>query len=228
MLHRLLESKRERQRCKTRALILAPTRELACQIADSLRRYGRLLPLRTAVVFGGAPKRPQVRTLTQGVDVLVATPGRLLDMMKLGHLQLHAVEFFVLDEADRMLDMGFIPDVKKITAALPKRRQTALFSATMPKSIQGLADALLRDPVRIEAAPAATTAEKVTQQVYFVHKEKKQSLIVELLNNEAIKRVLIFTRTKRGADRLATYLERNRIKTEAIHGDKDSGTGKPR
>ena len=221
MLHRLLESKRERQRCKTRALILAPTRELACQIADSLRRYGRLLPLRTAVVFGGAPKRPQVRTLTQGVDVLVATPGRLLDMMKLGHLQLHAVEFFVLDEADRMLDMGFIPDVKKITAALPKRRQTALFSATMPKSIQGLADALLRDPVRIEAAPAATTAEKVTQQVYFVHKEKKQSLIVELLNNEAIKRVLIFTRTKRGADRLATYLERNRIKTEAIHGDKD-------
>ncbi len=221
LLHRLLENKGTRQRGQTRALILAPTRELASQIADSLRRYGRLLPLRAAVVFGGSPKRAQIRTLSQGVDVLVATPGRLLDLMKLGHLNLHAVEFFVLDEADRMLDMGFIPDVKKIAAAMPRQRQTALFSATMPKSIQGLADGLLRNPVRIDAAPAATTAEKVKQQVYFVRKDKKQALLAELLKDTAIKRVLVFTRTRRGAERLSNYLDNCGIKTDAIHGEKE-------
>lgn len=221
LLHRLLQNTRPRLRGQTRALILAPTRELASQIADSLRRYGRLAPLRAAVVFGGSPKRAQIRTLSQGVDVLVATPGRLLDLMKLGHLSLNAVEIFVLDEADRMLDMGFIPDVKKIAAALPKQRQTAMFSATMPKSIQGLADGLLRNPVRIEAAPAATTVEKVTQQVYFVNKDKKQALLAELLKDAAIKRVLVFTRTRRGAERLSNYLDNCGIKTDAIHGEKE-------
>ena len=159
--------------------------------------------------------------MCEGVDVLVATPGRLLDLMKLGHLSLNAVEIFVLDEADRMLDMGFIPDVKKIAAALPKQRQTAMFSATMPKSIQGLADGLLRNPVRIEAAPAATTVEKVTQQVYFVNKDKKQALLAELLKDAAIKRVLVFTRTRRGAERLSNYLDNCGIKTDAIHGEKE-------
>jgi ATP-dependent RNA helicase RhlE len=220
LLHRLGEHA-GRPRCRQpRALILAPTRELAGQICDSLRSYSRYLSLRSAVVFGGTSIRPQIRALAQGVHVLVATPGRLIDLMNQGHLRLDAVEVFILDEADRMLDMGFIRDVKKIAAALPRRRQTAMFSATMPKTVQGLADGLLRDPVRVEAAPAATTVEKVEQRVFFVPKDKKRVLLGKLLNDKSIERVLIFTRTKHGADRVARHLYQIGIRADAIHGNK--------
>ncbi len=202
------------------ALILAPTRELAGQIGDSLRTYGRHLHLRTAVVFGGVSIRPQIQTLARGVHVLVATPGRLIDLMNRGDLRLDAVEVFILDEADRMLDMGFIRDVKKITAALPKRRQTLLFSATMPKSVQGLAADLLSNPVRVEAAPASTTVEKVDQRVLFVPKDKKRALLGELLNDKDMARVLIFTRTKHSANRVARHLHDRGIHSDAIHGNK--------
>ncbi|MBC8445156.1 MAG: DEAD/DEAH box helicase, partial [Rhodospirillaceae bacterium] len=205
---------------KPRALILAPTRELAGQIADSLKTYGRHMHLRTTVVFGGVSIRPQIKILAQGVDILVATPGRLIDLMNQRHVRLDDVEVFILDEADRMLDMGFIPDVRKIAAAVPKRRQTVLFSATMPKSIQGLADSLLNDPVQVEVAPAATTAERVDQKVLFVAKDQKRALISDLMADEAIERVLIFTRTKHGADRVARHLVQCGVKSDAIHGNK--------
>ena len=220
LLHRLAEGAGKPHRRQPRALILAPTRELAGQICDSLGTYGRHLHLRSAVVFGGTPIRPQIQALAQGVHVLVATPGRLIDLMNQGHLHLDAVEIFVLDEADRMLDMGFIRDVKKIAAALPARRQTMMFSATMPKSVQGLADGLLSDPVRIEAAPAATTVEEVEQRVLFVAKEKKRALLSDLLNDEGMERVLIFTRTKHGANRVARHLHQSGIQSDAIHGNK--------
>ncbi len=220
LLHRLSEAGGKAQRHRPRALILAPTRELAAQIGDSLRVYGRHLRLRHAVVYGGASIRPQIQAQTHGVHALVATPGRLLDLMSQGHVRLDAVETFILDEADRMLDMGFIRDVRKISAALPKHRQTVLFSATMPKSVQSLADGLLDDPARVEVAPRATTAEKVEQRVLFVPREKKRALLGELLNDERIERVLIFTRTKRGADRVARDLHRNGVKSDAIHGNK--------
>jgi len=220
LLHHLAQSADKPRRHRPRALILAPTRELAGQIGDSLRRYSRRLQLRTAVVFGGTSIRPQIKALTHGVHALVATPGRLIDLMNQGYLRLDAVEVFILDEADRMLDMGFIHDVKKIAAALPQRRQTALFSATMPKSVQGLADNLLNDPLRIEVAPTATTAEKVDQRVLFVAKDKKRALLGELLNDADIKRVLIFTRTKHGADRVTRHLDKRGIKAGAIHGNK--------
>jgi ATP-dependent RNA helicase RhlE len=220
LLHRLSKKGTRPDSRKPRALILAPTRELAGQIADSLKSYGRHMHLRTTVVFGGVSIRPQIKILAQGVDVLVATPGRLIDLMNQRHVRLDDVEVFILDEADRMLDMGFIPDVRKIAAAVPKRRQTALFSATMPKSIQGLADSLLNDPVRVEVAPAATTAEKVEQEVLFVPKDKKRALISELMADEDIERVLIFTRTKHGADKVARHLDRCGVQSDAIHGNK--------
>ena len=220
LLHRLAENAGQSHSRRPRALILAPTRELAGQIGDSLRAYGRHLRLRSAVVFGGTSIRPQIRALAHGLHVLVATPGRLIDLMNQGHLRLDAVEVFILDEADRMLDMGFIRDVKKITAALPDRRQTMLFSATMPESVQGLADGLLSDPVRVEAAPSATTVEKVEQRVLFVPKDKKRALLGELLNDKSIERVLIFTRTKHGANRVARHLHHSGIQSDAIHGNK--------
>ena len=220
LLHRLAAAAGKPQPNQPRALILAPTRELAGQIGDSFRGYGRHLQLRTAVVFGGTSIRAQIRTLASGVHVLVATPGRLMDLMNQGFVRLDAVEVFVLDEADRMLDMGFIRDVRKIAAALPRHRQTVLFSATMPKSVQGLADSLLRDPVSVEAAPTATTAERVEQRVLFVAKDKKRALISELLNDKELQRVLIFTRTKHGADRVARHLHQCGIQSDAIHGNK--------
>ncbi|MBT7665693.1 MAG: DEAD/DEAH box helicase [Rhodospirillaceae bacterium] len=220
LLHRLADDTSQPVRGKPRALILAPTRELAGQINDSIRGYSRHLGMRSAVVFGGVSIRPQIQALAKGLHVLVATPGRLLDLMNQGHVRLDAVEVFILDEADRMLDMGFVRDVKKIIAAVPKRRQTMLFSATMPKSVQGLADGLLNDPVKVEAAPAATTAEKVQQQVLFVAKDKKRALLSDLLSNEDIKRVLVFTRTKHGANRVAKHLNQCGIDADAIHGNK--------
>ena len=220
LLHRLSETPRKAQSRKPLALILAPTRELASQINDSLRIYGRHVHLRSCVIFGGTSARPQIQALNRGVHIAVATPGRLLDLMNQGHLRLDAIEVFILDEADRMLDMGFIHDVKKIIAAVPNKRQTLLFSATMPNSVQGLADGLLRDPVRVEITPSATTVEKVDQRVLFVPKDKKRALLGELMNNQDIKRVLIFTRTKHGADRVARHLHQCGVQSDAIHGNK--------
>ncbi len=220
VLDRLARDAGQSRPGQPRVLILAPTRELAGQIGDSLKTYGRHLRLRTAVVFGGISIRPQIQVLGRGVHILVATPGRLIDLMGQGHIRLGGVETFILDEADRMLDMGFIRDVRKITAALPDRRQTVMFSATMPKSVVNLADGLLGDPVRIEVAPGATTVEKVDQRVLFLPKDKKRALLGELLNDQEIKRVLIFTRTKHGADRVAKHLDRQGIRSGAIHGNK--------
>jgi len=220
LLHRLASTPGKARPKSTRALILAPTRELAGQIGDSLKAYGRHLHLRIATVFGGASIRPQIQVLNRGVHVLVATPGRLIDLMNQGHLSLDAVDVFVLDEADRMLDMGFIPDVRRIAAKLPESRQTALFSATMPGSIQGLAASLFDEPERVEVAPAATTADRVDQRVLYVAKDKKRALLGELMDDRDIHRVLIFTRTKHGANRVARHLGERGIRADAIHGNK--------
>ncbi|MAO56962.1 MAG: DEAD/DEAH box helicase [Rhodospirillaceae bacterium] len=201
-------------------LILAPTRELATQISDSLKTYGRHLHLRVQTIFGGTSMRPQIGAMARGAHIVVATPGRLLDLMTQNHIRLDGVETFVLDEADRMLDMGFIHDVRKIAQAVPKERQTVLFSATMPKTVEGLAADLLTDPVRLEVAPAATTAERIEQRVLFVAKGDKRALLGDLMNDERIERVLVFTRTKHGADRVARHLNQNGVKSDAIHGNK--------
>ena len=223
LLHRLTQNGSKLQPIKPRALILAPTRELASQIGDSLRSYSRHMALRSTVVFGGVSIKPQIKALANGVHVLVATPGRLLDLMNQGKVRLDGVETYILDEADRMLDMGFIRDVKKITAAVPRRRQTALFSATMPKSVQGLADSLLIDSVRVEVTPAASIPEKVKQRVLFVPKDKKRALLGELMVDTDKSRVLIFTRTKHGANRVAKHLDQIGVEAAAIHGNKSQG-----
>ena len=204
----------------TRALILAPTRELAIQIGEAFRRYGRHLSLRQAVIFGGVGQAPQVKALRPGVDILVATPGRLLDLMTQRHLRLESASYFVLDEADRMLDMGFVRDVKKIAAALPRQRQTLLFSATMPDAVAGLADALLRDPVRVAVTPAATPVDRIEQRVYFVAAGEKRALLAEILRDPALDRTIVFTRTKHRANRLAQQLVQAGIAADAIHGNK--------
>jgi ATP-dependent RNA helicase RhlE len=203
-----------------RVLVLTPTRELAAQIGDSFRTYGRHLGLKQTVVFGGVGQNPQVHALLGGVDILVSTPGRLLDLLNQRHLRLDLVETFVLDEADRMLDMGFIRDVRKIVAALPKQRHTQLFSATMPADISRLAGEILRNPLRVEVTPAATTVESVTQHVYFVDAGQKRALLAEVLRDPALSRVIVFTRTKHGANRVAEQLARGGISSVAIHGNK--------
>jgi ATP-dependent RNA helicase RhlE len=203
-----------------RALVVSPTRELAAQIGEDMRVYGRHLPLTSAVVFGGVNQAGQVAALRRGVDVLVATPGRLLDLREQGLLRLGAVSILVLDEADRMLDMGFLPDVRRIIAALPGRRQTMLFSATMPAEIAALAAQLMVDPVRVSVAPPAATADNVDQRVFTVARDDKPALLVHLLGDPSLSRVLVFTRTKHGADRLCQKLERQKIAVAAIHGNK--------
>jgi ATP-dependent RNA helicase RhlE len=203
-----------------RALVLTPTRELAAQIGDSLTAYGRNLGLRHAVIFGGVGQDAQVKALRRGLDILVATPGRLLDLMQQGHCALGNVSFFVLDEADRMLDMGFIHDVRKVIAKLPKERQTLFFSATMPPDIQQLADSILRNPVQVAVTPVSSTAEKISQSVYFVEKGDKRGLLLHVLKDESISRALVFTRTKHGANRVAELLVKAGITAEAIHGNK--------
>jgi ATP-dependent RNA helicase RhlE len=203
-----------------RALVLTPTRELAIQIEESFRAYGRHLPLRTLVIFGGVSQVPQVQALHKGVDILVATPGRLLDLMNQRQITLEHVRYFVLDEADRMLDMGFVHDVKRVIAKLPTRRQTLFFSATMPKEIQQLADSILHEPVKVEVTPVSSTAETVGQQIFFVDKKSKTDLLVHLMEDAAIKTALVFSRTKHGADRIAKNLVRSGIRAAAIHGDK--------
>jgi len=210
-------------RSAIRALVLAPTRELALQISESFSAYGSSLDIRHTVVFGGVSQHKQVQALKKGVDILVATPGRLLDLMQQGYIRLQAVEHFVLDEADRMLDMGFINDIRKIIARLPVKKQTLLFSATLPDEIRKLAASLLHQPVSVSVAPVSSAAATVQQSVYFVEKENKRSLLRHVISNNRIEHVLVFTRTKRGADKVVKELVRNGIKAEAIHGDKSQG-----
>ncbi|MEQ8770523.1 MAG: DEAD/DEAH box helicase [Phycisphaerales bacterium] len=205
---------------QARALILAPTRELAGQIEDNLRTYGRGTGLRAALVFGGVKQHRQVRQLQAGVDVIIATPGRLLDLMEQGHIDLSSVEVFVLDEADRMLDMGFIDPIRKIARELPKERQTLLFSATMPPKIRQLAETMLRDPVSVSVTPVASAAPLIDQRLYHVPGEHKTTLLTHLLQDAAIIRTVVFTKTKHGAEKLAKKLSRDGISAGAIHGNK--------
>jgi len=217
-----LFNKRQRPAQKScRVLVLSPTRELSGQIADSFRAYGRhIRPLAIELAIGGVPINRQIRGMARGAEVLVATPGRLLDLVQQRALRLDQVEVLVLDEADRMLDMGFIHDIKKIVAMLPKARQTLFFSATMPQQIVELAKHMLRDPARVSVAPQATTAEKVSQRVIHVDKPEKAALLAEVLRNEPIDRVLVFTRTKHGADKVVRSLQKVGHAAEAIHGNK--------
>ncbi len=203
-----------------RSLVLTPTRELASQIAESFGAYGRHTGLRHAIVFGGVSQQPQAQWLGRGIDILVATPGRLLDLLSQGLVDLGAVEAFVLDEADRMLDMGFIHDIRRIIDRLPGKRQTLFFSATMPREIRGLADSILRDPVRVAVTPVATPAEAITQQVHYVEKLEKIDLLKHLLAGPSIRNALVFTRTKHGADKVVRQLARHNVRAEAIHGNK--------
>ena len=206
-----------------RALVLAPTRELAIQIGEEFRAYGKHMKLRHAVVFGGVSQKPQVTALNRGVDILVATPGRLLDLMGQGHVRFDQVAHIVLDEADRMLDMGFVRDVRKIISALPEARQSLLFSATMPREISRLSGELLRDPLRIEVAPQATPIERITQSVYHVDAGAKRGLLKTILDDPALTRVIVFARTKHRANRVAEQLDKSGIAADAIHGNKSQG-----
>jgi ATP-dependent RNA helicase RhlE len=203
-----------------RALVLAPTRELASQIGESFATYGRHLPLRHVVVFGGVGQKPQVDGIRRGAEILVATPGRLLDLMQQGHVRLDGVEALVLDEGDRMLDMGFIQPIRRIVAAVPRQRQTMLFSATLPPDIVTLAGGMLHNPATVSVTPTASTAEKVSQWVLHVQSNNKRNLLAEVLRDRAMARVLVFTRTKHGANRVAEHLNRGGVCTEAIHGNK--------
>ncbi|TLF52806.1 DEAD/DEAH box helicase [Halomonas urmiana] len=219
MLQRLAEGPRPAKR-QVRALVLTPTRELAAQVGESVADYGRHLTLRSHVIFGGVGQQPQVDAIRQGLDVLVATPGRLLDLQQQKHVDLSKVEILVLDEADRMLDMGFIHDIKKILRVLPEKRQNLLFSATFSNEIQALANKLLDDPAMIEVARRNTTAELVDQAIYRVDREKKRDLLAHLIIRHDWQQVLVFTRTKHGANRLAEQLSKQDIPAMAIHGNK--------
>ena len=223
ILHRLAAAPKHPGQRRCRALVLSPTRELASQIADSFRVYGRNLKLTTAVIFGGVPLGKQERTLAGGVDILVATPGRLLDLIDRRSLSLAGVEILVLDEADQMLDLGFIHALRRIVTLLPAKRQSLFFSATMPNMIAGLADQLLRDPVKVSVTPVATTAERVEQSVIFVSTNDKQALLARVLSAPDVERTLVFSRTKHGADRIVRNLERDGIAAAAIHGNKSQG-----
>ena len=220
ILQRLVEYKDKPRPKEVRTLILTPTRELALQIEESFRVYGRYLKFNQAVVFGGVSPKAQVRALSRGVDVLVATPGRLLDLFNQRCLRMDKVDVFVLDEADQMLDMGFLPDVKKIFNEIPKTSQTVLFSATLPTEIVRLTQNFLKDPIKISVAPPSSTVEKVDQRIMFVDRDNKSALLESILEDESVYRVLVFTRTKHGANRVAKNLSKKRIRTEAIHGNK--------
>ena len=203
-----------------RALVLAPTRELACQINDSFETYGRHLKLKHAVVYGGVSLKPQIRSLRQGVDILIATPGRLMDLYRQKYLRLDKIEVFVLDEADRMLDMGFLPDIKKIYEMVPKNRQSMLFSATLPPEILRLTKIFLNNPVQVSVNPPASTVDRIDQRVLFVERENKGALLESVLQDESVSKALVFARTKHGANRIVKNLSRLRIKADTIHGNK--------
>lgn len=210
----------QKQKRGIRSLILTPTRELAIQIEESLSAYGKYTGISQTVIFGGVSQVNQVKTLRRGVDILVATPGRLLDLMDQGHIDLSHLEIFVLDEADRMLDMGFIHDVKKVIRKLPAKRQTLFFSATMPSEIQNLANELLKNPSKVEVTPPSSTVDKIEQSLYFTNKPDKQKLLLHLLEENNISTALVFTRTKHGADKVVKFLHKSDIKSAAIHGNK--------
>ena len=220
IMHRLAMDRKAPMRKGCRTLILSPTRELASQIAESFRVYGKHMGIKVAVVFGGVAHRPQIQAMAPGVDVLVATPGRLIDHMMERNVVLEGTEIFVLDEADQMLDLGFVIPIRKIVQKLSARRQNLFFSATMPKEIGRLADELLINPAKVSVAPVATTAERVDQRVIHIEAGKKRALLTELFADAAMSRTLVFTRTKRGADRVAQHLEKAGIKVAAIHGNK--------
>lgn len=223
ILHRLAADRPGKRRRLPRVLVLAPTRELAQQIADSFQTYGRNIDTEGAVIYGGVPQGNQVRALRRGVDIVVATPGRLLDLIQQGCCDLSAVSSFVLDEADRMLDIGFMPDIKRIITYLPQRRQTLLFSATIPREIRQLADVLLRNPAVVTVAAKSPVVDGVEQMVYHVEKPKKPALLAHLMNALSISRAIVFTRTRYGADRVARYLKDSGTYANAIHGDKSQG-----
>lgn len=223
LLQRLMESPKNRAKSAVRALILAPTRELAAQIGESVSTYGSFLPFKSSVVFGGVNIKGQIRDLRDGVDVLIATPGRLLDHVSQKTVDLSKVEILVLDEADQMLDMGFIHDIKKLIAILPKERQNLLFSATFSNEIKQLAQSLLKNPKLIEVARQNSTAEGISQVVHMVDSKRKKNLLSFLIKKDNWKQVLVFTRTKHGANRLAEHLEKEGIRAAAIHGNKSQG-----
>lgn len=208
------------KRREVKALVLTPTRELAIQIDESFKNYGKYSGLKTCVIFGGVGQKPQTDALNRGVDILIATPGRLLDLINQGFINLKTVEFFVLDEADRMLDMGFIHDIKRLLPLLPKERQTLFFSATMPPEISKLADTILHKPKRVEVTPVSSTVEVIQQSLYHVEKKEKTNLLIDLLSDPTMESVLVFSRTKHGADKIAKALVKAEIKSEAIHGNK--------
>jgi ATP-dependent RNA helicase RhlE len=220
ILHQIFAGRRRPERKTCRVLVLSPTRELSSQILDSFQAYGRHLRINAALVIGGVPMGPQVRALLNGVDILVATPGRLLDLVRSNALRLGEVEFLVLDEADRMLDMGFIHDIRKIVAKLPPSRQTLFFSATMPRAIAELAQQMLRDPVKIAVTRVASTVDRVEQRIIHVDRAAKAAILAETLKRESIDRALVFTRTKRGADKVVRSLSMAGIAAQAIHGNK--------
>ncbi|MFD0864150.1 DEAD/DEAH box helicase [Sungkyunkwania multivorans] len=222
-LLQILSQGQQLRRRPIRALVLTPTRELAAQVYDNVMDYGKFLDLRAMVMFGGVNAKPQIRTLKNGVDILVATPGRLLDLYNQKALSLANIEILVMDEADRMLDMGFLRDIKRILALMPKKRQNLLFSATFSKEIKQLAGSILHQPVSVEATPENTTAEKVNQRMYKVDKGEKPNLLIKLISEGNWDQVLVFTRTKHGANRLSQKLEKSGISSAAIHGNKSQG-----
>ncbi|MEK6919267.1 MAG: DEAD/DEAH box helicase [Nanoarchaeota archaeon] len=218
ILQRMSQSTHNSGGMKT--LVLAPTRELAAQIGESFDNYGKFLNFKKVVIFGGVNQSPQASAIRRGVDIIIATPGRLLDLMEQRLVSLQEIEFFVLDEADRMLDMGFIHDIKRIISRLPQKRQTIFFSATMSPDVDNLASSLLRNPFRVSVTPQATTVDRIKQCLFFVDKPDKEQLLLDLLQKEHLSKVLIFTRTKHRADKIAYFLRRNGIKSDAIHGNK--------
>ncbi|MCG3691415.1 DEAD/DEAH box helicase [Aliarcobacter butzleri] len=223
LLQRLKDSNLKDKKTQVRALILTPTRELAAQVAQSVQTYGKYLPFKSAVIFGGVGINPQKALLKKGVDIIIATPGRLLDLISQDSLDLSKIEFLVLDEADRMLDMGFINDIKKILAILPKQRQNLLFSATFSNEIKKLADGLLKSPVLVEVSKANSASFKVEQVVHHVDKDRKKELLLHLVNKNSWQQVLVFTRTKHGANKLSEALVKDKITSAAIHGNKSQG-----
>ncbi|MCT7555399.1 DEAD/DEAH box helicase [Aliarcobacter butzleri] len=223
LLQRLKDSNLKDKKTQVRALILTPTRELAAQVAQSVETYGKYLPFKSAVIFGGVGINPQKALLKKGVDIIIATPGRLLDLISQDSLDLSKIEFLVLDEADRMLDMGFINDIKKILAILPKQRQNLLFSATFSNEIKKLADGLLKSPVLVEVSKANSASFKVEQVVHHVDKDRKKELLLHLVNKNSWQQVLVFTRTKHGANKLSEALLKDKITSAAIHGNKSQG-----
>jgi len=223
LINRLAQNKIKARPARMRSLILTPTRELASQINESIKSYSKGMNIKTTVIFGGVGERPQIMAMSQGVDILIATPGRLLDLMSYGHIKYDQLEVFILDEADRMLDMGFFNDVKKVIAKLPTEKQTLLFSATMPNDISSLAHSLLKNPVRIEVTPPSTTVERIEQKLMYCLGTKKHELLKLIIKENDIKCGLVFTRTKHGADRVVKHLQAAHIPCAAIHGNKSQG-----